>query len=452
MFTLFRVLIMVFFTTLAHATGGFEKSTLWSARAAQYGGAYSSSVSGAEALYFNPASLQAETDKEFQFGLGISSGTTKAPIIESNHEVKSFSGPVTPLSIMYSQKISNKEAIGLGIYSVGGLSVGYDDVNLSSLGSEFNSFHPDVFGRLSVLEVGLGYSKKLSSNLSIGGTLRNHLVNGGFSQVQVTEARGLGGMGIPDGTVLAVSNGVFDDLQGFAFGAYTVGLNYQNDGRDFGGALVYRSQVNVNLRTKGSGTIVYSNTGALATGATAGQIYKLSGNQTSITSSLPEAWTVSFFKKITKNNKFHFEYMWAEYSHNDELGIDGSLNNPVDNTTTKVPNVPLNWHDLHEFKLGWTNTSIDSWIIGGGYSLSLPVTDKHTAGPTFAAPANYHNLYFGLGKRFQNFRIDGAYENYFSSGNGSTQESVNGNQVSPSIMGSYASRCYSFIFSLTYFI
>jgi hypothetical protein len=145
MFTLFRFFILVLIPTLAHATGGFEKSTLWSARAAQYGGAYSSSVSGAEALYFNPASLRAETDKEFQFGLGISSGTTKTPIIESNQEVKSFSGPVTPLSIMYSQKISNKEAIGLGIYSVGGLSVGLSEIaNVDNVKFPVTSTYPSL--------------------------------------------------------------------------------------------------------------------------------------------------------------------------------------------------------------------------------------------------------------------------------------------------------------------
>ena len=450
--TLIQIFLSALFSLSAYATGGFEKSTLWSARAAQHGGAYASSVSGPEALFFNPASLMSENKKEIHFGIGASSGTIEAPIIENNEQVKSFCGPVTPAGVMYSQRISEMEAIGVGLYSVGGLSSGFDDVNLSSLGSEFNSFRPDIYGRLSVFELGLGYSRKLSSNFSLGGTLRSHLADGGFSQVQVTEARGLSGMGIPDGTVLAVSNGEFKDLQGSSFGSYTLGANFLNSKKDFGLSLVYRSQVNLSLEAKGKGKIVYSNTGAMATGANAGQVYSLSGNKSTIASSLPEAWTLSLFKAIGASNKFHFEYTWAEYSHNRQLDIDAELTNPVDSSTTKIPNVNLKWHDLNEFKFGWTNHSFENWIIGGGYSLTLPVTNRNASGPTFATPANYHNLFLGVGKKFEKFRIDGAYENYFSSGSGKTEEVASGNQASPSVKGDYSSRCYSFIASVTYFL
>lgn len=447
-----RLLLIWSISSFAYASGGFEKSTLWSARAAQHGGAYASSVQGGEALFFNPASLRSEANKEFNFGIGASSGSLEGPIIKSDEEVKSFSGPVTPMGAMFAQNITKKDAIGFGVYSVGGLSTAFNDVNLSSLGSEFNSFRPDAYGRLSVLELGLGYSRNLSSNFSLGGTLRSHFANGGFSQIQVVEARGLSGMGIPDGTILAVSNGEFEDLKGYSSGSYTLGANYLTTNKDLGISIVYRSQVNISLTGKGTGKVVYSNTGALASGATAGQIYSLSGNQSTIASSLPEAWTISFFKRFGMSNKFHFEYTWAEYSHNEQLKIDGELTNPVDNTTTKIPDVNLKWHDMHEFKFGWTNSSFENWLIGGGYSLTLPVTNKKAAGATFAAPANYHNFYIGAGRRFERFRIDGAYEYYFSSGSGKTDGTSSGNQASPPIKGDFKSRCYSFIASLTYFM
>lgn len=450
--TFIRFLWLFSISSSAFATGGFEKSTLWSPRAAQHGGAYASSVRGSEALLFNPASLRGETKKEISYGVAISSGTMEAPIVQTDVEEKSFLGPLMPMGLTYSHSLNEKDTIGIGVYAIGGLAAGFDEVNLSVLGPEFNSFKPDVYGRLNVLELGLGYSRELSPNFSVGGTLRNIIANGGFAQVQVSEARGLGGLGIPDGTVLAASKAEFEDIRGASLGAFTLGFNYLTTDKDFGASVVYRSQVNIALEGEGKGKVVYSNTGALATGATAGQVYNLAGDSTTITSSLPEAWTLSFFKKIGAANKFHFEYTWAEYSHNKKLGMNGSLTNPVDNTTTSIPDVTLKWSDMHEFKLGWTNHSFEDWIIGGGYSLTLPVTNRNAAGPTFAVPANYHNFFFGLGKKFEKFRIDGAYEEYFSSGNGKTDGSANGNQASPPVSGHFKSRSYSFFGSFTYFL
>lgn len=449
---MYLFIVSALFASSAFATGGFEKSTLWSPQAAQHGGAYASSVRGSEALYFNPASLRTNFSKEIHLGVGASSGHMEGPIIKNGQEEKAFSGPVTPVGVMYAQNIGSTDAFGIGLYSVGGLSTAFPDVKLNSLGSEFNSFRPDAYGQLSVIELGLGYSRNINSNFSIGGTLRNHFANGGLSQIQVVEAKGLSGMGIPDGTVLAVSNGEFKNLQGYAFGAYTLGANYLNDKKDFGASLIYRSKLDISLKAKGKGKLVYSNTGALASGANAGQAYALKGNQSTINSSLPEAWTFSLFKKINASNTFHFEYTWAEYSNNRQLKIDGKLKNPVDNTTTQIPDVNLKWHDMHEFKFGWTNTAFEKWIIGGGYSLTLPVTNKKAAGATFAAPGNYHNFYWGAGRIFEKFRIDGAMEYYFSSSKGKTDGSTNGNQVSPPIEGDFGSRCYSILASFTYYL
>lgn len=447
---LFLFLVLLF-SPSTYSAGGFEKPVLWSARAAQRGGAYTSSVEGAESLYFNPASLIKTQNKEFHAGVSAASGSTKAPVITSNQEVATFSGPVTPLGIMYSQKLESESAFGVGLYSIGGLNVGYDDVKLDALGSEFAEYHPELYGRLSVIELGTGYAKKVNNNLSAGITLRQHIANGAFSQLQPSRAIGLGGMGIPDGTVLAVSKGTFDDLSGFSVGSYLLGINYLTDDGRTGMAITYRSQVNLKLKTKSKGEVVYSNTGAAASGANAGQVYKLSGNESSVSSSLPEAWTISLFRKISQSDTLHFEYSWTEYSNNNKLGIDSKLKNPVDNSTSSVPDVILNWHDMHDFKLGYTNISIDDWIFGGGYGFTMPVTDKHNTGPTFAVPGNYHHFYAGLGKSFKKFRIDGAYENYFGSSSGRTRTLSAPNQQTPSIKGDYETRAYAFFLSGTYY-
>ena len=444
--------IVLLFPFLSFAAGGFEKPVLWSAKAAQHGGAYASAVVGAEGILFNPAALASEHKNEYHLGLSAASGGTESPIVENNNTVKTYSGPVTPIGLMYAHQLDDKQSLGLGVYSIGGLDVGFKDVDLSSLGGDFDDYKPKIFGKLGVMELGLSYAKKINKNFSLGVTLRQHYASGGFSQLQVSEAKGLGGMGIPDGTVLAVSKGQFDDLKGFSYGSYLLGGKYLSDDQKTGVALTYRSQVDFTLRTKGSGEIVYSATGAAVSGATAGEVNRMTGNQTSISSSMPEAWTISGFRKINQNNTAHVEYTWTEYSNNQELAIDGNLKNPVDNTTSAVSDVNLNWHDMHDFKVGWTNTSIESWILGGGYSLTLPVTNKNYAGPTFAAPANYQHFYAGLGKRFTNFRIDAAYEYYFGSRSGKTERIETDNTVGPSVEGKHATKAYAFFLSMSYYL
>jgi long-subunit fatty acid transport protein len=443
---------VLLFSSLSFAAGGFEKPVLWSARATQHGGAYTGSVTGAESLYFNPASLISERDREFHVGISSITGTSTAPLV-TNQEKSAYSKPISVLGAMYSKNISHDEAIGFGLYSVGGLNVTYSDVDLTTQGSEFSDFRPDIYGKLAVVELGTGYSKKINNNLQAGFSLRQNYAQGGFSQVQVSQAQGLGGFGIPDGTVLAISQGEFKDLDGFSFGNYALGINYLTDSKDQGVSIVYRSRVNFELETKGKGKLVYSNAGAAATPtAVAGQLYSLKGNNTSIASKLPEAWTVSYFNKVTNQNKLLVEYTWTEYSSNQELSIDGALKNPVDNSTTPVSDVVLKWQDMHDFKFGWINTTFESWTLGGGYSLTLPVTDRKHTGPTFAGPHNYHHFYAGAGKAFSNFRIDGGLEYYFGSGSGSTQRLVSGNQAAPSIKGYYETKATALFLSSTWYL
>lgn len=445
-------LILLSLLPSSFAAGGFEKPVLWSARAVQHGGAYSSSVSGAEALFFNPASLKSEHKQEWHLGISAAAGTSKAPLIEDQKEETTFSGPVTPLGIMYGHQLNDREAVAIGLYSVGGLDVGFDDVKLSSLGNEFGNYRPDIFGRLAIIELGLGYGREINENFSAGISLRQNYARGGFSQVQVSRARGLGGFGIPDDTVLAVSRGEFDDLEGFSLGNYLLGVKYLSDAKTEAVSITYRSRLLMELKTKAKGEVVYSNAGAAVSGANAGQVYRLQGSQTTISSTCPEAWTVSAFKQVSTNNKAHFEYTWTEYSDNSELSLDGKLTNPVDGTTTPVPDVNLQWHDLHDFKFGWTNTSVEKWILGGGYSISLPVTDKKHTGPTFAAPANYHHLYFGAGRAFSTFRVDSGLEYYFAQGTGKSQRIDSANQYSPSIGGDFETRAYAFFLSTSWYL
>lgn len=194
----------IFSSASAFAAGGFEKPVLWSAKAAQRGGAYTSSVTGAEALYFNPAGLIQAEKKEFSGALSVASNTLGAAIIEDNQTVTNTPFPVTPVAIMYAQQIDAQSAFGLGFYTVGGLNVGFDNVNLEALGTEFSGFKPDAFAKMMMMEVGLGYARKLNSNLTLGATLRADYVRADIGDIQVIRA--------PDDTVLAVNEVAFEEI------------------------------------------------------------------------------------------------------------------------------------------------------------------------------------------------------------------------------------------------
>lgn len=440
---IFLNLFVFLFSFSVFAAGGFEKPVLWSAKAAQRGGAYTSSVVGAEALYFNPAGLIQDEKKEFSGALSVASNTLGAAIIEDNNEVTNTPLPVTPIAILYAQQIDSNSAFGLGLYTIGGLNVGFDNVNLAALGSEFTSFKPDAFAKMMMMEVGLGYSRKLNSNLSFGVTLRADYVRADIGDIQVIR--------LPDNTVLGVSEVAFEEMDSFNLGAFILGLKYISDDEKTGFGLNYRSKLNIDLRGDGSGKLVYSNAGATMTGLNPGQIYDMKGSRTDFSTSLPEALTFSFHRKVTEKNTLHLEYTWSEYSNNEAMRIDGTMTDPLGNTV-QVPDQIFKWHDMHDFKIGWTNTSIEKWILGGGYVFTLPVTNRKYAGSTNAAPGNFHHFYFGAGRMFDNFRIDGAAEYYEGSGKGASAALQNPDgSVINSVEGVSSAKAYAVTFAGSYF-
>lgn len=434
---------LVFSSVSVFAAGGFEKPVLWSAKAAQRGGAYTSSVTGAEALYFNPAGLIQQEKKEFSGALSVASNTLGAAIIEDNKEVTNTPFPVTPIAIMYAQQIDAQSAFGLGLYTVGGLNVGFDDVNLGALGGEFSNFKPDAFAKMMMMEVGLGYARKLNSNLSFGATLRADYVRADIGDIQVIRA--------PDNTVLGVSEVAFEEMDSFSLGAFILGLKYTSDDEKTALGVNYRSKFNIDLRGDASGKVVYSNAGAGVTGLNAGQIYEMKGSRTDFSTSLPEAVTFSLNRVVTDNNTLYLEYTWTEYSNNEAMRIDGTMTDPLGNSK-QTPDQIFKWHDMHDFKIGWTNTAIEKWILGGGYVFTLPVTNKKFAGSTNAAPGNFHHFYLGAGRMFKDFRIDGAAEYYEGSGKGASAAAQNSDgSIINAVKGVSSAQAYAVTLSGSYY-
>lgn len=430
-------ILFTLFTSQVFAAGGFEKPVLWSARAAQRAGAYSAEVSGAEALVFNPAGMIQSQKKELGLGISAAFTTYSAAVVENNKEVSNTPPPVTPPAFTYAQQIDSKSAVGVGLYASGGLNVAFDDVHLEGLDSNFASFRPDVYAKLNMLQLGVGYARQLNSNLSVGAALRGDYIWGSFGETQVIS---LGG------NLAAVNYGEFKDLKGFGSPSILLGAKYLTDDKKTGLGLTYRSKTTYRMESKFSGNIVYTAFGAGATGQNAGQVYDVTGTNSDVETSLPQALTASIYRKVTDHNTAYFEYTWTEYSDNRAVKIDGKATTPGLGTT-EIPDHDFKWKDMHDFKFGWTNTSIESWILGGGYSLTLPVTKKNYAGATTTPAGNYHHFYAGAGKMFEKYRVDGAFEYYFSKGKGKSVALPN----VPSIEGTSEASAYAISLSTSYY-
>ena len=435
----FLLLSLLLVSPELFAAGAFEKPVLWSARASQRAGAYSAEVKGAEALVFNPAGLIQAEKNEMSFGAAVVQTTYKAALVQDDVEKTNTPAPVTPVAFTYARQLDSKNAIGAGLYASGGINVGYDDVNLTGLGSDFTNFRPDIYAKLNMLELGFGYAHQFNDNLTLGGAIRADYIFGEFNEVQVLKS---------GGTVLGVAEGGFDNIKGYGLPALLLGAKYLTDDKKNGFGLTYRMKMTYKMRSEFQGNIVYSaaGSGAITGGmATPGQVYKLDGTHSDLETSLPQAATASYFRRLNENNTFYFEYTWTQYSDNRVLKIDGKM--PQGPTNVAIPDHIFKWHDMHDFKIALTNTSIEKWILGGGYSFTLPVTDKDNAGATNAPPGNYHHFYFGAGRMFTNFRIDGALEHYFSEGDGKSTALPN----IPAIQGTSAASAYAVSLSSSFY-
>jgi len=109
---------------------GFEKSTLWSGKYQGISGAATSSASGAEALYFNPAGIVGgKSHQEATLNLSPTVIEGSAPVVESASRSETGKGFAILNGLFYRYKSSESPwAIGAGVYTAGGVNIQYNDV------------------------------------------------------------------------------------------------------------------------------------------------------------------------------------------------------------------------------------------------------------------------------------------------------------------------------------
>jgi long-subunit fatty acid transport protein len=444
------------------AAGGFEKPSLWSAKASALGGAYGSSVKGADSIFFNPAGLGGSQD--FQLQTALIGGYVSGSVTQSNEMIKGDDSVMPTGGVFASKKINDKIAIGFGVYGIAGLDSRYNSVGYGSIDPDFAGYKRDYYSKLAVMEYSVGGSYAVSSNLKLGAAIRAQSVKSSFSQSSISVADGLTGYGIADGTPISVSNVELKNLKQNKFGSFKLGAQWESDSKNVGVGVTYRSQVDFTVKGQSGGDMVYTATGsalvsaltANAVNPVAGQVYGLDGSDTSVASTLPAQLTLDTHMKVSTADTVFIGYNFTQYSKNKELVITGSVvDTSLTATTTPITNTVLHWKDMHDFKVGYAHDVSETLQLRTGFAYTTPVTDKNLAGPTFCPPTGTKQVAVGFGKLLSlngsnNISLDMTAEYYWSSASGAAPGSVDQNLRTPDINGTYAVKAWSLFTGVTF--
>lgn len=406
--------------------GGYEKQSLWHADSVNKAGVNASESQGSNSVQSNPALLHSGVN-DVSVSFGAFGGTMKGPINEDNKKWSStdevtFSGGITGKYIL-----SDDLAIGLGTYTVGGLD-STTPVSFGNVDSDLSSFKNDYYAKLAIIEHSVGFGYKYDSNWSFGASLRAHTIRASFNESYANYAKGLGGYGVTDGTVLSASSSELYDLKGSDFGSFRLGTSYLSDSKKWGIGVSYRSKLDANLKGKSRGTMAYTSTGSTLVNAssggsvtpTVGKTYNMDGTTSEVSSTLPQKLSIDGHYSFSDTLKMYVGYTWVDYSKNKELGLKATLTDPLTGEKYKLTNQPYNWQDLHMFKIAINKDFGSDLNFYGGYVLATQVTnDKNTS--VSKSPAGHnHTLSAGVSKKFKKIKYDLAIDHTFSKTVGST--------------------------------
>lgn len=421
-----KKIITMFLSFSIFGFGGYEKQSLWHADSVNKAGVNASESQGSNSLQSNPALLHSGVN-DVSFSFGTFGGTMKGPINEDNKKWSStdevtFSGGITGKYIL-----NEKFAIGVGTYTVGGLD-STTPISFGNVDSDLSSFKNDYYAKLAIIEHSLGFGYKYDSNWSFGAALRGHTIRASFNESYANYAKGLGGYGVTDGTVLSASSSEIYDLKGSDFGTFRLGTAYLSDSKKWGVGVSYRSNLDANLTGKSRGTMAYTSTGSTLVNASSGgsvtpvvgNTYRMEGTESKVSSSLPQKISLDGHYEFSDSLKMYLGYTWVDYSKNKELGLKATLTDSLTAEKYKLTNQPYKWKDLHMFKVA-VNKDVGSDLnFYGGYVLATQVTNDKYASVSKSPAGHNHTISAGISKKFKKIKYDFAIDHTFSKTVGST--------------------------------
>lgn len=378
----------------------FEKPIMWSGKHAGFGGAASSFVKGAEALYFNPAGL-ATNKSQWDLTLDFSPTliTVKTPVVSSNTQTSgSAFAPFGGLFASY--KVSDSFGVGMGVYASGGSGMDYGDVDFGFANKQETS------ALIGAYEFSLGVGYALTPNWSLGAAWRGVMLSGELKQ------------GSAAGTGTEITG-----LSGSDFTGVRAGLQYENDDKSWGFGATFRTAMKWDL-TKGKMSVKNLASGAEVFSAT-DAVYK--------DLTLPMQILLGFHTNLGEDWMLALQYDFANYAVNKQATF-GSAAAPV------VASV--NSTNTNSVRIGAQYGKVSPWRFG--YAITSPSTPANRGVNFGPAPTAYsHNIVLGKGFQFSDtLSLDTAFEVMFSNGTG-VADSTNGGSQAPNLAGEFKQSFYA---------
>lgn len=383
-------------STLAHAAG-FEKAVLWSGKEAGYGAAGMSRITSSESLFFNPAGL-AGGNEQGDFTLNVSPTDIKLSGGIASNTVKEETDKnyTTVGSAFVKYKINENFGLGVGAYVAGGSKAVYNSVSLTSDQPTITALTPEIRTELAIVEYSIGAGYQLMPGLRFGAAWRISHVDGGFSTIKKTIAN------------TAYSYIDLKDAKQTKYNGFRVGLQYSPDDT-WGVGATWRNTLNFNPEATGTGSTTIIPT--RVTSAT-------TVSKTSIGTSLPWALSVGGNTKIGDNFRFLAAMDWVRYSINKALMLNGTITSGT--TVASIPNLPLNWKDMYNVRLGGEFALNQNVMLKAGYVFTSQVTPTRDARATLTPPGTGHTYTVGAGTSLMDGKLglDGAFEYATNTANG----------------------------------
>jgi long-subunit fatty acid transport protein len=379
--SLFLVTMLMLVGATQAWAGGYEKNILWSARTAGIGGAAASTVSGADALYFNPAGMVMDkASKQVSANFSPTWATFKGSVVADN--VSDTNTQFFPIaSVLYSQMINDQLALGAGYYVSGGSKSEFASETFTPTSGAAFGITPKDMASIQITEFSVGAAYKVMPGLKLGAAWRLAMVKAEFASAGLVPG---------SGTTLLASD--YHDLKDTSYSGYRLGAQYAPQ-KNWGVGAEFRSEMK--FAAKGTQDVQeYSNATALAA----------SGGDITLTTTFPLQLNLGGHYDYSDIVRFYGEYGFTQYSKNAEVQVDGSYT--ATGLGTQVNrNIQQRWANQHNFRVGAECKSFD-WPIRVGYVLTLEPENKNYALPTLSAPGTGHTFSVGTGHSFMNEQLD----------------------------------------------
>lgn len=399
-----RVLLSlsVLLVSLNLSAAGYEKSVLWSAKWSALGGSSTAAVSGADAAFFNPAGLVFGPTAEIGVSLSPTFTDSSGTVLISDQKEKGEQSIAPVFGITFKSKINDRLAYGLSLGVTGGSNSKYESV---SVPSPF-TLDADQLASIKSTEFAASVGYKLSDHWSLGAAWR-------FSHISV-DLKSVYSKVVGPSVILGELT--FSDLTATDSDGFKLGAQF-NYAADWGMGFTYKSSIDFSA----DGT--YQNRSQIFNGS-------LSDNPTTsasvsgVKSSLPESYSIDYFRWLNKNWGVFTGFTKTMYSKNQAIDLG---NNPV------VSSLVQNWKDQENLRFATEYKSDEDWVVRGAYVYTSQVTPSDMAYSTFSPPAAGHTFVVGGGKTLlEKYIFDIALEYSYAE---ATQKS--NSRANPPITGDF---------------